>query len=73
MQESQINALTEEDLINFITNEIYQTLNSYREMFNVTKFYKDDAAELAIKDYFFFSCNKENQLTEKLAEVRKTF
>jgi len=71
MQESEINALSEEELMNFITNEIYQTLNSYREMFNVTKFYKDDAAELAIKDYFFYSCNKENQLNDRLADVRK--
>jgi hypothetical protein len=70
MQESQINALSEEDLMNFITNEIYTNLNNYREMIQVSKFYKDDAAELAIKDYFFFNSSTEEQLNQKLTEVR---
>jgi len=73
MQESQINSLNEDELMNFITNEIFQSLNSCRDMFNATKFYRDDAAELAVKDYFFLACSNEDQLNQQLLEVEKIF
>jgi hypothetical protein len=71
MQEAQkINSLSEDNLLLHTTNEIYNKLNNLREMIQVSKFYRDDAAELAIKDYFFANNTTEQELDQKLKEVK---
>lgn len=69
----KINSLNEEDLFNFITNELYTKLNSYREMMNIPKIYKDDAAELALKDYIFLNNNTDEELNLRIADKKVVY
>ena len=64
-----LNNMNEGDLFNFIVLELYSKLNNFREIFKSTKLYEDDAAELAIKDYNFYSCTSDQELNQKLTEV----
>jgi hypothetical protein len=71
--QSKINLMTQTDLMEYTLGEIYRNLNNYREMVKVNKLYRDDAAEIAIKDYIFMNENNEHILDEKLKEVLYIF
>ena len=65
--------MTHNDLMDYTLGEIYRNLNNCREMVKVNRWYRDDAAEIAIKDYIFMNENNEHLLDEKLKEVKFIF
>jgi hypothetical protein len=69
MKDDALNRMREDELMNYITNELYIKINQYREMTKTIKLYKDDCAELAIKDYFFFKESTEDALERLMKEV----
>jgi hypothetical protein len=75
MQDIQkINALSFDELMKLTLQEIYKSLNSYREMIRSPKLIQDDIAESAINDYFFEISDPiiedEKRLNDKLSEVK---
>ena len=63
--------MTESDFNIHLTNQLYKKLNEQREMMRLSKLYKDDAAELGMKEYFFCNCSTEQEFQDKLKEVKK--
>jgi hypothetical protein len=69
-EQQKLNSLNFSELLDYIVEELYKNLNNYREMFKVSRLYKDDAAEAAIKDYFFYNSQCESEIDKLLTEKK---
>lgn len=64
-----IDQLSQVDLFQYIVDELYSSISKNRDMFKVSKLFRDDAAEAAIKEYMDtndFSVEKLNEILQKV-------
>jgi hypothetical protein len=69
MKDDTINKMKEDELNTFILGELYNKINQTREITRMTKLYKDECAELAVRDYFFMKEFSEETIDRLMKEV----
>jgi hypothetical protein len=70
MKDNKINldTLKEDDFKEAIVDSVFATCNNQRETFRVEKLFRDEIAEIAIKDYFFAQKDSEEELDTLIKE-----
>jgi hypothetical protein len=67
---ANVNLMTESDFDIFLNNQLHKKMNDTRDLMKLTKLYKDDAAEIGMKEYFFCGNSTEQEFQDKLKEVK---
>jgi hypothetical protein len=68
--DNAINRMKEDELNGYILSELYNKINQMREITRMTKLYKDECVELAVKDYYFLREFSEDTMDRLMKEVR---
>jgi hypothetical protein len=73
MNDNAINKMKDNDLTNYIVQELYKKVNDTRDAFSLPKLYRDECVEMAVKDYFNPGENGSQDLEHLLKEVKSGF